>query len=167
MKTRLSVVLLLTAICVLLITAGTGTGHAQPPQLTPQAYLPIISVPCLRETSAYMTASAPLIHVGDTLTITIVVVNECAQTVSKPGPLVWGQPTGILFPESANGNYDPQLVIGAGGFHSFTATLQAIQPGEVTLLGGASFENVMLIDGEWSFYWDATPAALLPIRVVP
>jgi hypothetical protein len=165
MKTKLAVVLSLTVLLLLLVTAGTGTSHAQPPQLTPQAYLPIISVPCLRETSAYMTASAPLIHVGDTLTVTGAIVNECAQLVGAPVFVVYPQLAGVLTPNVVDDSKGGS--VGAGQYLTFTMTLQAIGAGDVTLKGSATFENVNFHDGQWWFYWDSTPAVFLTIRVVP
>jgi hypothetical protein len=164
MKTKLSVVLFLTAICVLLITAGTGTSHAQPPQLTPQAYLPIISVPCLRETSAYMTANAPLIHVGETLTVTGAIVNECSRMVGQPYFGVWTQPTEILTPTWVLDV--THTSVGPGHYLMFTVTLQAISTGSVTLAGGVGYETLN-DDVPPGYYWNSVAANSIVVRVMP
>jgi hypothetical protein len=125
--------------------------------------LPIIRVPCLRETSAYMTASAPLIHVGDTLTVTGAIVNECSQLVHYPRLFVNVLSPGILAPINAHSDaLDDQVV--EGQYHTFTVTLQAIGPGEVTLDGGFGYETIK--DPPWE-YWASVSTKPITIRVVP
>jgi hypothetical protein len=164
MKTRLAVTLSLTALCLLLVTSNTGIGHAQPPQLTPQAYLPVIIAPCVREASAYMTASDPLIHVSDTLTVTGAIVNECAKLVGKPSLVVKVQSTGVLTPLAVG---DPTYAsVGIGQYLTFTVALQAIGPGEETIDGFVTFEN-MNDNNPPMEYWDVAIAQPITIRVVP
>ncbi len=164
MKTKLATALLLTAICLLLVTAGIGTGHAQPLVLDHTLYLPFVVKPCGTEASAYMTASDPLIHIGDTLTVTGAIVNECARQMGKPSMIVRVQSTGILTPSIVG--YDTFDSLGNGQYRTFTVTFQAIGPGEMTLEGYVIFENVNDYNPPME-YWDVAHAQPIVVRVMP
>jgi hypothetical protein len=164
MKTKLAAALLLTAICLLLVTAGTGTGHAQPPQPTYAAYLPLVARPCITKTSAYASASSPLIHVGDMLTVTGVIVNECSRLVGQPYFSVYPSPQGILSRTElgVTGYY----AVPIGEYRELTLTLQAVGTGQVTIASGMLYETLN-DDVPPGYYWDSVAASPIVVRVMP
>jgi hypothetical protein len=171
MKTKLIATILLTVIGLLLVLGSTS--YAQPlddrqpiqqQTISNTVYLPLIVKPCLAKASAYMTASDPLIHVGDTLTVTGAIVNECARQMNKPSLIVEVQSTGILTP-SIVGYYTFDS-LGNGQYRTFTVTLQAVSPGEVTLEGAVIFEDINDYNPPME-YWDVAHAQPIVVRVMP
>jgi hypothetical protein len=163
MKTKLAVAMLLTAIGLLLVAAGIG--HAQPPQLNYTVYLPLIVRHCATKPSAYMSTNTPLIHVGETLTVTGAIFNECTTLVGQPDFGVHHKPTGILTPNVASETI--LTSVGIGQHLMFTVTLRAVSTGPVTLTGGVRYETLNEHFDPPPFYWDSAPAQPLVIRVVP
>jgi hypothetical protein len=166
MKTKLAIALLLAAVCLLLVTAGTGIGHAQPPQLTPQAYLPMILKPCplYGSAAAYMTADRPIAKVGEIVTMTGALVNECGIMLS-PGFELIPSPTGVLTPDFAvAGDLGYSDYILPGSYRTFTMTFRATTPGAVTLTGDGFYYTIIIPRQEILI---GVPITSLTIRVVP
>jgi hypothetical protein len=164
MKAKLAVALSLTAICLLLVTAGAG--RAQPPALNYTVYLPVVSKPCplFGSVPAYMTSDRPIVRVGDTVTVTGAMLNECG-LVLAPGFTVRPYPTNVLTPSVVSvGSGSYADAIGVGSYRTFTMTFQATMPGTVTLSGYATYATIIHPPME---VWAAYRAADLPIRVVP
>ncbi len=164
MKTKLSLlsVVLLSARAVLL--AVSGVGRAQPPGPY-TVYVPVVSSECYPKVSAYASAYPPVVRVGEIMTLTGVIVNECSIMVSGPYFYISSaDPQGVLSPTVPEvvGDYDVHI----GEYRSLTLTLLAVGTGPVTITGWIGFESLSSINPP-HFYWDAVSAQPIIVRVLP
>ena len=162
MKTKLSIAMLLTVISLAFIAAGVTGARQSDSGFT--VYLPIVRSFCTPKVTAYVSASSPVVRVGEDITLTGAIVNECAQLVGQPGFGVSFEPSGIFSPTmpAVYSNYDIHI----GEYRTLTLTLQAVSAGQVTISGGMRYETVN--DGTPpGFYWDVVIARPIVVRVLP
>jgi hypothetical protein len=141
MKTKLIMTVLLTVIGLMLVLGGTT--HAQSGG-DYKIYLPLVSNQyCTFVTpTLYASVSSPVVRVGEIVTVTEVLVNDCAH-IGPPLYNLWAQPEGILTPSLAFKPGVPPGGIANGSYQVITFTTQAIEPGVVTISTGSSFEVTM------------------------
>ncbi len=135
MKTRLSIVVVLALAAVLLVSGSTGAqqGYTQ--------YLPLFGNNfCTPKVSAYVSADRPVVRVGETMTVTGAIVNECAPLVGEPYFTIRTDRAGILAPTTpgVDGHYD----VPVGAYRTLTLTLSAVGVGSVLITGGMIYETV-------------------------
>ncbi len=168
MKTKLSLVVVLALAAVLSLAAVLfvpGSSSARPSDLGNNVYLPIVAKPpCLPAgPTAYVSTSDPVVRVGETLTVVGALVNDCAW-VGEPLFGVGAYPSGVL---SLTGQFDFRYPsVPKGEYRQATFTLQAVNPGVVTVTTAMNYETPA--DGDppqWKFVnvWSG-PAV---VRVLP
>ena len=177
MKTKLlSLVVLLTVVGVSLVVAGVaGAEHpsagaerpgagAHPPSTGYAAYLPLITNDCTPKVTAYISVDRPVVRVGEEMTLTGAIVNECSPLVGEPGFTAYPQPSGVLSQTTpmAVGLY----AVGIGEYRVLTLTLRAVGKGQVTINAGMSFETVTN-DNPPAYYWSGVSAQPIVVRVLP
>jgi hypothetical protein len=164
MKTRLLVSIVLSAICLLIVAAGVRS--AEQPQLNYTVYLPFVSKPPCTPTRAttYIATSKPVIRVGEIITVTSAIVNECNPLVGQPWIGVTASPPGILSPtEQTRTLYTD---VPSGTYTETQFLLQAIGTGPVTVTIGVSYET--LNDSNPPMYrWDIAIPSHTVVRVLP
>jgi hypothetical protein len=162
MKTKLIATILLTAVCLLLVAGGVT--HAQPPGTGYTVYLPIVAKPpCVRTpASIYIAVSDPIVRVGESVTVTGALFNECA-IVGEPYYILFAEPEGILDPSRVMSVPLPSG-IGIGMYQEFTFTVKAVEPGAVSIRVGSSYET--RVPPNW-WYWENVISSYSVIRVLP
>ena len=100
MKTNLSIVVVLSVVCVLLVSGAVSSvapagaestvTHRPSDAYTVTTYLPLVAKPpCLdRSVSAWMSVDKPVVHVGDTFTVTFAFVSEGCAAIYDISPSV-------------------------------------------------------------------------------
>lgn len=152
----LSIALSVLALSVSLVVASPAS-----PRDSYTVYLPVVSKPCQPEASVYATINTPVAKVGDTLTVTGYLINECARLVGEPELSVSSIPRGMVSPLNYSKFYG---VIPVGAYRSFTVTLQAIGPGQTSLDSAFVYEGSAI---EGSYYWQTFFADPITVRILP
>ena len=163
MKAKISVAVLLTFISVSLVTVGGGGAHQSGSSYT--VYLPIVTKPfCSPRVTAYTAASRPVVRVGEIVTLTGAIVNECSRLVGEPYFAAYLNPTGILSPTQLGvvGSY----AVPIGEYRTLTLTLLAVDTGPVTITSGMNYESLNDYTPPM-FYWDTVGAYPIVVRVLP
>jgi len=126
MKIKLTATILLSALCLLFIVGGfSNTQSAARAQSIGdyKIYLPIVSKPhCIYTYPpiAYVAVSKPVVRVGEIVTVTGALYNECTP-VGNPEYHMFAQPEGILSPSFAVTHVRPPFVA-YGSYQEFTFT---------------------------------------------
>jgi len=161
MKTKLFVTVLLSVIGLSLIVGGTT--HAQPlderqpiqqQTISNTVYLPIIAKPSC-EVAAYVTASSPVVEVGQFFTVTGAIVNVGCPPIGQRWIIMGTAPSGATLPEGAV--TVPGGVIPTGQYQIVQTRFQALQTGPVTF-------SLAIRYNSWSQEAVADPSV---IRIVP
>jgi len=166
MKTRLAITLMLTAICLSLITTGVGTAQRDnfdTVDLDYRVYLPFISVPpcTFTDPEAYVSVSNPVVRVGEIVTVTGTLVNICSP-IGNYLYYLKAEPEGVLYPSQTTRYGDPPA-IGSNSYEDMTFTVQAVGAGVVTVTVGVGYEW-------WDppiAYWDGVGSSPSVMRVLP
>ena len=78
MKSKFAVVVMLTAICMSFVVSGVTGARQSNPDFA--VYLPLVTKPyCTPRVTAYVSTSDPVVRVGEIMTLTGSIVNECSQ----------------------------------------------------------------------------------------
>jgi hypothetical protein len=174
--TKLTATIPLTIVCLLLVVTGVSTSHAQSlnrqsinqPTISNTVYLPLVArnAPCPpKGTSAYGTVSNPVVHVGEIITVTAALVNECNPLVGEPYFGARADPPNMLSPwHTERYGWPPSLAIGQ--YEEVTLTLQAVAPGVVTILGGANYETLNNQNPP-AFYFESIGFNPIVVRILP
>ena len=170
MKTKLlSLVVLLAVVGASLVIAGVAgaeqpSAGAHPPSYGFAAYLPLLTNDCTPKVTAYISVDRPVVRVGEEMTLTGAIVNECSPLVGEPGFTAYPQPSGVLSQTTpmAVGLY----AVGIGEYRVLTLTLRAVGKGQVTINAGMSFETVTN-DNPPAYYWSSVSAQPIVVRVLP
>jgi hypothetical protein len=175
MKPKLIAAVLLSVVGLLLILGGTSYAQSfddhQPSHqstISTTVYLPLVARnwPCVpKGTTAFVATSKPVVRVGEILTVTGALVNECNPLVGEPAFYVFAEPSGILSPSlTMHYGFPPSIPIGE--YEEVTFTLRAVGSGVVTVTIGVSYET--LNNGNPpSFYFDSIGSSPTAIRVLP
>ena len=168
MKTKLTTTILLTIICLLLVAGGFSNpqpvAHAQPTG-DYKVYLPVVSKPHCTYTYppiAYVAVSKPVVRVGEIVTVTGALYNECTP-LGNPEYHMFARPEGILSPSLAITHVLPPFVA-YGSYQEFTLTVQAVGEGEVNVIANAVFEVTISPTRAFVSGVDSRPAVM---RVLP
>jgi hypothetical protein len=164
MRIKFVIALALSVVCLLPIVTGVSTAQQDNPNkvnLDYQVYLPFVSKPPCTPTkaTAYVATSKPVVRVGEIVTVTGALVNDCAP-VGHPFYGISSQPEGILYPSSATGYGDPPA-IAYGSYQEITFTVQAVGTGVVTITFGAIYET------QPPGHWDSVGSSPFVMRVLP
>jgi hypothetical protein len=174
MKTRLIATILLSVISLLLVLGGTSYAQSfddrQPiyqPTISNTVYLPFVSnPPCTPvKPSVYIAVSDPVARVGEIVTATGAIVNDC-QFVGKPWFGVGLNPTGILSVTSPLTNV-LMLAVPIGGYVEDQITMLATNPGVVTLTMWVRYETLNYNFNPPMFYYDNAGSSPTVVRVLP
>jgi hypothetical protein len=166
MRIRLVIVLMLTAVCLLPVVTEVST--ARQADLNYMVYLPIVArnSPCVpKGTTAYVATSKPVVRVGEIITVTGALVNECNPLVGEPFFGVLAEPSGILSPTHAE-RYSWPPEIHVGEYEEVTFTLQAVGSGVVTVTSGALYETTYNCNPPGFCYNNAVSSPTV-VRVLP
>lgn len=174
MKTKLITTVLLSVVVLLLVLGSTT--HAQPldnhqpihqPAISNTVYLPLISKPpCTPvKPSVYIAVSDPVIRVGEIVTATGVIVNDC-QFVGKPWFGVGLNPTGVLSITSPLTKV-LMLSVPIGSYVEDQITMLATHPGVVTLTMWVRYETLNYNLNPPMYYYDNAGSSPTAIRVLP
>ncbi len=166
MKIKFVIALVLAVVSLLPVVTGVSTARQN--DLNYAVYLPLVARnwPCLpKGTTAYVATSKPVVRVGEILTVTGALVNECNPLVGEPFFAVYAEPSGILSPSVATlYGFPPSVPI--GGYEEVTFTLQAVGTGVVTVTVGVNYET--LNNGNPpGFYFDSVGSSPTVVRVLP
>ena len=162
MKTKLSLIVLLTIVGVSLVIVGVAGAHQSSGGYA--TYLPLITSDCTPRVTAYISVDRPVVRVGEEMTLTGAIVNECSPLVGEPGFTARFEPSGVLSSTTAIavGNY----AVPIGEYRELTLTLRAVGKGQVTINAGMSFETVTN-DNPPAYYWSGVSAQPIVVRVLP
>jgi hypothetical protein len=138
-------------ISLALVAGATNASQSDPGY---NLYLPIVQ-PCNKKTSAYISASKPVVRVGEIVTLTGVIVNECSPLVGDLWFTARTAPTGVLASTvlGVEGLYSVPI----GEYRELTLTMNAVSPGQVTITAQIEYESV---------FEDFTRPVLLDFRAV-
>ncbi|HTP10201.1 MAG TPA: hypothetical protein VMP08_18235 [Anaerolineae bacterium] len=176
MKRNLAAAIALAFFGIVLL-AQVSASHAQPlderqpiqqQTISNSVYLPLITRnwPCVpKGTTAYGAVSDPVVHVGEIITVTVALVNDCNQWVGEPYFGARADPPDMLSPWHAE-RYGPITLLAIGQYEEITLTLQAVTPGVVTILGGASYETLNNQNPP-AYYFDSVGFNPIVVRILP
>jgi hypothetical protein len=175
MKTNLTATILFTVVSLMLVLGGTSYAQSfdnhQPLQqqtISTTVYLPIVARnwPCVpKGTTAYIATSKPVVRVGEIMTVTAAIVNECNPLVGNLLFGVFAEPSGILSPSyTQRYGFPPSIPI--GGYEEVTFTLQAIGSGVVTVTTGATYETTIGCNPP-GFCYNGVESSPTIVRVLP
>jgi hypothetical protein len=167
MKTKLAITLVLTVACLFPIITGVSTAQQDDPNkasLDYTVYLPLISKPpCVRTpASVYIAVSDPIVKVGELVTVTGALFNECAY-VGEPYYILYTEPEDILYPSKVM-SFPLPSGVGIGMYQEITFTVQAVGTGVVGIRVGASYETYVPPN---PYYWENVISSYSVIRVLP
>jgi hypothetical protein len=168
MRIKFVIAVMLAVVCLLLVTAGVGTAQQGDPikaNLDYKVYLPFISKPPCTYTYppiAYVVVSNPVVRVGEIVTVTGALYNECTP-LGNPEYHMFAQPEGILSPSLAITHVLPPFVA-YGSYQEFTFAVQAVGEGEVNVVANAVFEVTISPTRAFVSGVDSRPAVM---RVLP
>jgi hypothetical protein len=119
---------------------------------------------CEPRVRAYVLASKPVVRVGEIVTLTGAIMNECARLVWEPYFSARTEPHGILSP----------AVVGVVGYYSvpirefreLALTLLAVGTGPVTITSWMIYEALNDYDPPM-YHWDFVAADPIVVRVFP
>ena len=163
MKTRLSIVVLLTVI-VLLIVVGNVSGQVSivARRLSDgyTAYLPLVAKPpcTTHQVAAYLSASRPVITVGESITVTGAAVSDGCPLVGESPFYFDSSPTGILQPTLRIIGFGQSAP--ASPYREASATFTSIGTGPVTFTLMASAKTS---DLPYNFVYSSP----IVVRVLP
>lgn len=174
MKTKLIATVLLSVVGLLLVLGGTT--HAQPPDerrpihqhiISSTVYLPIVAKPPCTPTkaTAYIAVNKPVVRVGEILTATSAIVNECSLLVGIPYYAIHVEPPGILSPtvQGIVGYY----AVPIGEYREVEIALLAVGTGPVTVTTRINYESVNEDYYPPPFYWVSVGSSPTVVRVLP
>ncbi len=170
MRTKLAIAVVLTVVCLLPVAAGASNAQQDDPNKTHldyKVYLPLVAKPPCTPTraTAYVATSKPVVRVGEIMTVTGAIVNECS-LVGIPGFRVFAEPSGILTPSLAmRGGYPSSVPI--DGYEEVTFTLQAVGTGVVTVTVTVTYETVNYNFDPPVLYFDIVGSSPTVVRVLP
>jgi len=157
MRIKSVIALALAVLCLLLIITGVSTAQQDEPSkanLDYKVYLPIIAKPSC-EVAAYVTASSPVVEVGQFFTVTGAIVNIGCPPIGQRWIVMGTAPSGATLPEGAV--TVPGGVIPTGQYQIVQTRFQALQTGPVTF-------SLAIRYNSWSQEAVADPSV---IRIVP
>lgn len=172
MKTKLITTVLLTIIGLVLVLGGVT--HAQSlndhqpihqQTISNTVYLPFVSrPPCTPNLPAvFIATSQPLVHVGEFLTVTGAIVNDCT-IIGQPHYYLDASPEGLLDPSHITTDTYPTS-IDFGAYQEFTFTVQAVNPGVVTVTTAVRYETQVPNPPYW--HWVNAWSNPAIVRVLP
>jgi hypothetical protein len=170
MRIKFAIALVLAVIGLLLVTAGVGSARQDNPNeadLDYQVYLPLVAKPPCTwvHPEAYVAVNRPIIKKGDWVTVTGVIISDCA-IVGNPDGSLHTMPEGLLSPSSIiSGPFGGSLNYGA--YREFTFTVQAVQAGIVSIVVGSSYETQLPNWPPWQWWWGYAESSPAVIRIVP
>ena len=167
MKIRFAIALVVAAVFLLPITTGVSTAQQDDPtkaDLNYEVYLPFVAKPpCVRTpASVYVAVSDPIVKVGELVTVTGALFNECAY-VGEPYYILYTEPEGILYPSMVM-SFPLPSGVGIGMYKEITFTVQAVGTGVVSIRMGASYETYVPPN---PFYWENVISSYSVMRVLP
>ncbi len=166
MRFKFVIALMLAAVCLLPIITGVSTARQN--DLNYTVYLPLAARywPCVpKGTTAYVATSKPVVLVGEIMTVTGAIVNECNPLVGEPAFYVFAKPSGILSPSLAmRYGFPPEVHIGE--YEEITFTLQAVGTGVVTVTVTVNYETLNYNMVPPSFYFDIVESSPTVVRVL-
>jgi len=170
MKTKLIATILFTVVGLMLVLGGTSYAQSfddrQPihqQTISNTVYLPLVSKPPCTwvQPTAYVAVSQPVVKVGDWVTITGALFNEC-HYVGEPDSRLETTPEGLLYPSRIITGFTNWL--SDGTYKTFTFTAQAVQPGVVSIVVSSMYEVHYPSGGAW---WESSQSDPAVIRIVP
>jgi hypothetical protein len=172
MKIRFAIALVLAVVCLLPIVTGLSTAQQDElnkTNLDYKVYLPLVAKPpCtyIFRPGMYASVNKPVVRVGEIVTFTGVLVNDCTP-VDKPQYALIANPERILSPSLIITIGYP-LVVVYGSTQEVTFTAQATGTGVVTVSVGVSFESYPPDKPypPW-YFWNSATAAPIVMRVLP
>jgi hypothetical protein len=166
MKIKSVIALVLTVVCLLPIV--TGVSFARQNGLNYKVYLPLVAKPpCVpTKPTVYIAISDPIVRVGEIVTATGAIVNDCTSLVGHPWFGVATNPTGILSVTSPLTNY-LQVGVPIGGYVEDQITMLATGSGVVTMTMWVNYETVDDTRFPPWFYYDNAGSSPTAIRVLP
>lgn len=167
MKTKFVIALALAVICLLPSVTGVSTAQqdeSNKANLDYKVYLPIVAKPpCVRTpASVYIAVSDPIVRIGELVTVTGALFNECAY-VGEPYYILYTEPEGILYPSKIM-SFPLPSGVGIGMYKEITFTVQAVGTGVVAIRIGASYETIVSPN---PYYWENVISSYSVIRVLP
>ncbi len=170
MKTKPAITLVLTVACLFPIVTGVSTAQQSDPHkasLDYTVYLPIVSQRSryTMKPSVYIVVSDPVVRVGQVVTATGAIVNECDGPVGKPWFQLTSDPTGILSVTSPTS----ELMLGVPpwGYVEDQITMLATAPGAVTMTMWVRYETHDPGIDPPIFYYAWVKSSPTAIRVLP
>ncbi len=161
MKTKLIAAVLLPVVGLLLVLGGTSYAQSfddhQPihqSTISTTVYLPIVVKPSC-EVAAYVTASSPVVEVGQFFTVTGAIVNVNCPPIGERWITLEASPSGATSPEAVVSV--PGGVIPTGQYQPVWTRFQALQTGPVTFDLSINYDSL-------AKYVFAEPSV---IRIVP
>jgi len=170
MRIKFVIALVLTVVFLLPIVTGVSTAQQDEPHkanLDYKIYLPIVAKPPCTwvHPEAYIAVNRPIVKIGDWVTVTGVIISDCA-IVGNPDGRLHTTPEGLLSPSNIIANpFGGSLNYGA--YREFTFTVQAVQAGIVSIVVGSSYETQYPDRPPWEWWWGYAESSPAVIRILP
>jgi hypothetical protein len=170
MRTQFVIALMLAVVFLLPIVTGVSTAPQDEPNkanLDYKIYLPIVvKPPCTWvHPTVYVAVNNPIMRVGDYLTVTGALMNDCA-IIEHPDYQLEASPEDLIQPSRIVTNAFSQF-IDYGTYAPFTFTVQAISAGEVTITLASTFIEHDPSRPPWYPGWWSGEYRSIVVRILP